>query len=488
MGSDKKFKRKIILKSMKKKVEKYNKGAITALVLAFAFVFLILISSILGFVSLQLRYSSKLKAWNDALYIAEAGINYYQWCLNNEVEDSCSLSKNFYDAEGKLIGTFSLEVIPTTKCGQTIQTRIVSTGRSQKYPEIQRKVSVLYARKSVAKYAYLLNDNVWAGADRIIRGPYHSNGGIRMDGQNRSTVTSSAPGGEWVCTASFGCALCPTSHGCRVESGKCICPGVFTTTGNSNPDLFEFPIPSFDFEGITVDLAQMKNLAGIYLPPSTDIDVHGKGYHIKLKENGTFEVWIITRLSSSWAYSLEEGWHWDRFIIANEYLYNTYSIDFSCPVVFVEDNLWIEGKVKNKITIASADLINPNEDTSIVLPGNIEYTTQDGSDGLALIAEKNILISPVSPNDMKLSGIFIAQKGRFGRNLYWGNIKNSLEITGSIISNGRVGTKWSSGSIIVSGYLTRRNYIDSKLIYSPPPFVPYVEHNFKILDWQELEE
>jgi len=465
---------------------KKNKGIITTYVLVFGAIFLILLGGLLGFILLQLRQSAQKVAWSQSLHIAEAGINYYRWCLNNEVEQNCQSEKDYFDPAGNLIGYFSLETTKKEACGQIIQRRITSTGWTNDFPDIKRKVSVLYARESVAKYAYILNANVWIGSDHEIRGPYHSNGGIRMDGENQSIVTSARD--TWLCTSSFGCNYlsCPT--GCSQEGSACRCPGVFTTTDVSNPDLFSFPVPPFDFTGITIDLAQMKSVAktsGIYLPPSVDIDSNGKGYHIKFKNDGTFEAWIITALSPTYAYSIEEGWHYDYFTITSEYLYNTYTIPSACSAIFVEDNLWPEGKIKGKVTVASANLINPNLDTDVILQENIDYTVKDGSDGLTLIGQRNILIGPDSPNRMELRGIFVAQKGRFSRNHYPSNIREKLEIYGSIISNGRVGTQWISGSVIVSGYLKRESYFDSNLVYNAPPFVPYINPEFKIVKWEE---
>ncbi len=466
----------------------YNKGAIVTLVLVFGIISLILLGSLFGFILLQYRQSSQKLAWNQSLHIAEAGVNYYRWCLNNEVEGDCLSEKEYFDPEGHSIGRFSLDISSTTSCGEIIAREISSTGWTNEFPDTKREVSVLYARTSVAEYAYLLNDNVWAGADRETRGLYHSNGGIRMDGENQSLVTSSL--NEWICTNSFGCSSCPTDDGCRMDGTDCICPGVFTTTGNSDPGLFDFPVPSFDFDGITIDLAELKSRAqasSIYLPPVVDIDPQGDGYHLEFKNDGTLDVWIITDLSATQAYSLEEGWHWDYFTIEDEYFYNNYSIGSACSVVFVEDNIWLEGEVKGKVTLASANLIEPTEDTDIILLDDIDYTVKDGSDGLSVIGERNILIGPDSPDEMELRGIFIAQKGRFGRNHYVGNIREKLEITGSIVSNGRVGTRWNSGGAIISGYLKRENYIDSKLIYYSPPFVPYTDYNFKIVNWEEIE-
>jgi len=465
-----------------------KRGIIITYVLVFGAIFLILLGGLLGFILLQLRISAQKVAWNESLHIAEAGVNYYRWCLNNEVSQNCLTEKDYFDPAGNPIGKFSLQITPTISCGEMVQREIISTGWTDKFPQLKRKVSVLYARTSVAKYSYILNNNVWIGEDHEIRGPYHSNGGIRMDGENQSLVTSAKE--NWVCTSSFGCSPCPTANGCWVEGANCVCPGVFTTTQNSNPDLFSFPIPSFDFTGITIDLAQMKSSAqsaGIYLPPSVDINPQGKGYHLKFKNNGTFETWVITGLSPTYAYSIEEGWHYDYFTITSEYLYNTHTIPSACSAIFIEDNIWPEGIVKGKVTVASANLINPNLDTDVILAANIDYSVKDGSDGFALIGERNVLIGPQSPNQMELRGIFVAQKGRFSRNHYPDNIREKLEIYGSIISSGRVGTKWISGSQIVSGYLKRESYFDSNLVYSSPPFVPYISPDFVIVNWEEIE-
>lgn len=464
------------------------KGSIMMTILIFGLIFLILVASLFSFILIQMRSSLQRLAWNQALHIAEAGVNYYRWCLNNEAEGNCALEGDYFDVEGNPIGHYSLEIVPTVSCGETIEKQIYSTGWTNKFPDVKRKIGVLYARASVAKYAYLLNDNVWAGSDRTIRGLYHSNGGIRIDGENQSIVTSALE--EWVCTSSFGCNSCPVSDGCWVESDQCICPGVFTTEENADSGLFEYPVSSFDFEGITIDLAQIKNNAqssSIYLPPSTDIDSQADGYHIKFNSDGSLEVWIVTRLWSNWAYNTEQGWHYNYFRIRNEYFYSSYFVSPECPVIFIEDNLWTEGVITNKITVAAANLIEPTEDVDVILNSNITYLETDGSDGLALVGERNILIGPDSPNDMELRGIFVAQKGHFGRNHYPDNFRDSLSIIGSIISNGRVGTKWTSGSYPVSGYLQRENYIDAKMIYSPPPFVPYASYDFKIVKWEEIE-
>lgn len=473
-------------------INSYHKGIITTYILVFGAIFMLLLSGLLGFILLQLRQASQRVAFTQALEVAEAGIDYYKWCLNNNVAGSCQSQKNVYDLSGNLVGEFVLVIDPSTSCGTTTAQAITSTGTPEKFPDLARKIRVLYSKESVAAYTYLLNDNVWAGDDREIRGVYHSNGGIRMDGENQSIVSSSAPNGEWVCTDSFGCSPCPTAYGCRTQGRQCICPGVFTTTDNSSPDLFDFPVTTFDFDRITINLADIKDIADdspqeYYWPPVGEIDSDGEGYHVKFLEDGTFEVWIITDLDRVYGYSIEEGWKYDYFSIGEEYRYgNPILIDPDCSLIFVEDNLWLGGKVKGKVTIASANLISTTEETDIILPEDIEYTTFDGSDGLTVISERNILISPDSPSLMEIHGIFVAQEGRFSRNHYPSNIREKLEIIGSMVSNGRVGTQWTSGGIIVSGYMKREDYNDVNLIYNPPAFTPSISSEFQIVNWEEL--
>lgn len=474
--------------------QSFSKGIIISYVLVFGTIFLMLLAGVLGFILVQLKQVNQRVAWHEAFQIAEAGINYYRWCLNNQGEQNCLLEKDYQDSNGKVIGKFQIQVKTNSNCGLTISQKITSTGWTYKYPQIKRKISVFYGRESVARYSYILNSNVWIGPDHTIRGPYHSNGGIRFDGQNLSTVSSAKE--NWICTSSFGCGpqgqgygfgLCPLE--CKIINKQCVCPGVFSTTKNSNKDLFLFPIPQFDFVGITADISQIKlvsqNQGGIYLPPAKTLNAQGKGWHLIFNENQV-EARIITRLSPTYAYSLEEGWHYDYFTIVAEIPYQTYTISPNCSVIFVEDNLWPEGKIKGKVTVVSADLIDPLKDTEIILQGNLDYTKTDGSDGLTLISEKNILIGPNSPNQMTLRGIFIAQKGRFSRNHYPGNIKESLKIDGSIVSNGRVGTQWiNQGGHIISGYLNRETFINPYLLYDAPPFTPYLTPQFKIIRWEE---
>lgn len=460
-----------------------NKGAISILVLVFAGVFIVLIGGMTGFVLTQNRLQTKKEAKELAFQIAEAGLNYYKWFLAhypNDLTDGTGgpgpYEHEYSDPEGGPVGKFSLEIEGNTVCGALSSIDITSTGWTYKEPSIQRTVRARYARPSVAEYAYIIDSNVWAGSDRQIKGKYHSNGGIRMDGENDSLVTSAVE--EWNCTPSFGC-----------DSPYEVKPGIFGSGGGS--DLWRFPVEPIDFNGISVDLAQMKEAAqnyGIYIPPSGRY-----GYHVVFKNDGTLDVYRVTSVRAVRSYNLEEGSFWSYEVIRRESFYNSYSVPADCGLIFIEDNLWVEGVVKGKITIASADLIHPNTDTNVWLEGNINYTTTDGSDGLLVIGEKNVRIPLYSPNQMELRGIFLAQKGHFGRDYYsctwyypW-CIRDRLEITGSIVSKGRVGTKWSCWWGFCSGYAQRENSYDRKLMSSPPPMTPFSDDEYGFIDWEEVE-
>lgn len=466
---------------------KNEKGSIITLVLVFGSIFTIMFAGLFGFIMVQHKNSLRKVASAEALEIAEAGVNYYRWHLAhdpNDLQDDTGVpgpyEHDYYDPEGGLLGKFSLDILGEQECGMVGGVSIISTGWTTQFPNTRRTVRVKYVQSTVADFAYLLNANVWAGADREIRGPYHSNGGIRMDGENNSLVTSAQE--TWLCTESFGCDL-PEEK-----------PGVWGSGENSN--LWRFPVPTFDFNGITMDLAAIKNLTqggnGLYFGSSGD-----NGYHVILKADRTMDVYTVTSLDSVYAYDSDRGWHWEESVVGAESFLGNYSIPSDCGLVFMEDNLWVSSldeasKVSGKITLVSADLFDPSEETDIWVAGSIEYTTRDGSDGLVLLAQRNNLVSLYMPDISILDGVYVAQTGHFGRNHYpdWYspyNKRDKLEIYGSVVSNDRVGTKWSCSGIYCSGFNKRENTYDAELSFNPPPFLPAISEEYGFSEWEEVQ-
>jgi len=474
-------------------------GALLILVLIFGSVFFVMLSSFMGFIITQSQLQVKKYNYEQAREIAEAGLNYYKWYLAHNPDDVTNGTGApgpyvlpYTDPELGAIGEFSLEIASSTFCGEINHIEINSTGYTYDEPSLTRTVYARYARPTVAEYAYIINSNVWAGGDRTIVGPYHSNGVIRMDGTNNSTVTSGQE--DWVCDGSLSCA--PGWNGSTVD-------GVYGDGPNSS--LWSFPSPPVNFTGLTVDLANMRDKAenggGIYIPPSGDY-----GYRVDFQSDGTVDVFIVDSTYNYWGYTSADGWNTERNVIYDDDPFATYTINPSCPMIFVEDKVWLEGEVPLKVTLAAADTDSPGVDPSIILNGDITYTSS--SSGLLAVAETDVLVGLQVPDDMELSGIFVAQSGRFGRNRYcqscssgwwWGthyglpgvldpySMRNSLTMHGTVVSNGRVGTKWTSSGTYISGFDTRYNSYDRDLVNNPPPLAPKTSDDFKFIEWREMD-
>ncbi len=461
--------------------------------LVFAAAFGMSVLAMMSFTLMQAKLGQAKAVREQALTIAEAGLEYYRWFLAHNPGDTQDgtgapgpYTHSYDDPESGELGEFTLNITGNGKCGAISSIDIESTGSVEKDTRFKRTVSARYARPSVANYAYIINSNVWAGEDRDIVGPYHSNGGIRMDGTNHSTVTSAIE--SWLCTSSFGCSPSENKDGVWGAG-----------TGST---LWQYPVPQIDFAGITVDLANMKDLAqnqnGIYLPQVSG-GSDRLGYHLILRSDGYLEVYEVTSTQYALSIHIDDvggGWQRDYHTIATEEWRDTIEIDEDCPIIFVEDKVWLEGTVKGKVTLVAADLESANYDPDLIIEGNIDYSSLDGTDGLTAIAENSVLIPLTTEDELSIRGIFVAQNGYFGRNLYpcWyspNDKRTKLTMQGSIVSNKRVGTKWSYSTWGCwgqwSGFNDRENSYDRYLATDPPPGTPTVSDDYQFIRWREDE-
>ncbi len=461
-------------------------GYLLVLVLVFGSIFAIVISSLVGSVITQNQVINFRFEQQRATDIAEAGLNYYKWYLSHYPDDVTNGTglpgpyvHQYFDPEGGAIGEFSLDISSNTYCGDISSVEVESTGFTYTETDAVSIISAQYTRPTVAEYAFITNGGVWYGGDRVITGPVHSNQGIRMDGYHNSFVGSGQP--DWSCTSSFGCSPSQTVD------------GVYTTGTHATPGLFTFPVSPVDFAGLTLDLSEMKtraqNNGGIYYGPSG-----GYGYRVVFNGDGTVTVREVDSTSSYWAYSSAEGWHSDeRNVINSTTFLATETVDTSCPLLYFEDKVWLEGHISQKVTLAAANL-SLGSQTNIVLNGDVDYVPGTNA-GLLAIAEDDIDVGLVVPDDMMANGIFVAQNGRFGRNHYsTANLNstldpyvllNSLTRYGSVISNGRVGTKWTSGGVAVSGFETRVTSFDINQVDSPPPLTPETSDVYIFKAWKQ---
>jgi len=466
-----------------------HRGYLMLLAIVFGAIFLAVTFALSSFVLTENKLQTAETEKTKALGIAEAGIEYYKWHLAhfpNDLQNGTGAAGPYTipytDPEGAQAGTIILKVTGNNACGISTSVQLESKGTPADGSS-SATVYARYARPTVAQYSYVINASVWAGSDRVINGPYHSNGGIRMDGTANAPVTSSLS--TWSCTSSYGCSPSATQ------------PGVFGS--GPNQDLWDWPTPQVDFSAISADFSSLKTTAqaqGIYFPRFSSGNggvSYYKGYHLKFKSDGTVDVYRVTNEYQTSIRATADGSSdtSDYTRIRNEQLYGNYAIPANCKLIYVEDHAWVDGVVNGKITVVSADISHAGVDTNIMLPGDLTYAANDGSSGVTLIAEKNVLITPDSPSTMTLNGIFIAQGGAFGRNLYSCpssfEPKTSLTIYGTTVSNLRTGTKWVNGcgSGSDAGYQSRTDSYDRKLSVDPPPFTPYTSSDYQFIDWRQ---
>jgi len=478
------------------------------LAIVFGAVFLSVLGALTGFVITENKLQSNATATARATAIAEAGLEYYRWFLAHYPSDlqngtgvAGPYTIAYADPEGGQAGTIELAIAGNSSCGTITSIDISSTGRPSENMNLARTLTARYARPTVARYSYVLNDSVWAGADRIINGPYHSNGGVRMDGTANASVTSSLS--TWLCTSSFGCGSNQTKT------------GVFGS--GPNQTLWEYPVPQVDFDAIAADFGALKTKAtasGRYLPrystgTNKENSSYWRGYHLTFNGNNTVTVERVSATSLQYVTPINpadidesgessSGYARDRSVISSESFYSTLTLPSDCALIYVEDNVWIEGTVDRKVTVIAANVVTTGIEPNVMLLNNIQYQTIDGSDGLTVIAENNVMITGDSPQNMTLNGIFVAQGGAFGRNYFWrGSSDNrcsttyeargTLTILGTTVSSIRTGTRWNGVNCTGStaGYQSRIDAYDRNLSTDPPPFTPQTSTDYEFVDWRE---
>ena len=460
------------------------------LVIVFGAIFFTLLMALSGFVLAQNRVQNLTRQHAEAFTVAEAGLEYYRWFLSHFAGNTTDGTGHggpyvttYADPESGTAGTYSLSVVGNSACGVVQSIDVTSTGVPNDAPGVSSVLVARYADPSVAAYSYIVGSSVWAGSDRVINGPYHSNGGIRMDGTANAPVSSSLS--TWDCNSNFGCST---------EQPNA--PGVLGNGTNQN--LWIYPTPQVDFTGIASNFSTLKTTAvasGLYLPrysSTSGTNMH-RGYHLIFNSNGTItvnKVSAVTSLPVTPINSTDSST--DYTLISSESFYETLTIPSSCGLIFVEDNTWVEGVIPSKVTLVVAGVITPSFTPDVVLHNNITYAATDGTDGLTVIGSHDILVAPDAPTNMTADGMFVAQSGAFGRNLYACpgpyEPKGTLTMFGTTVSNLRTGTKWVGGcGGTDAGYQTRIDAFDRQNSTNPPPFTPTTSTQWQFVDWQQKQ-
>lgn len=479
------------------------------MVVGFLGIFTLLLGTVTSYALQQGKYGRALFAREQALHIAEAGLEYYRSVVGYAPDIMTTgaglLSPVTYevsDPEAGTLGSASITAIPNYQCGAVQWLDVRSTGSSDAGPSFERTLSARYMKRSVAEYAFLYNSSVWLGSATVGVGPYHANNGMRMDGSSNSVV-SAAVSQMW-CDSSFNCS--PSQWQ----------PGVFGSSANTT--LWTYPVSTIDFPGMALNFSTMKSraqAAGIMLNPTsvtragvqqggTFSSVGGadnRGFRIVFNANGTISVYRVTATNGNTIYSYNSlyaspGWKYTYPVIASETLVaSNISLPSDCAIIYSEAKTWIEGTVSGKYTLFVADTGSFVPD--VYINNHVTYATADGTTGLTVVAEGSVKIGLLVPNTLNVRGIYVAQTGNYGRDYYYPAsgylpsnyyayaVRSNLNVTGTMVANQRGAVCYSSGGTCVSGFENRSNAYDRVLAFSPPPFTPAVTTDFNYALWRE---
>lgn len=502
---------------------KNKKGSALAYALVIMSITMVILVSMIGYVVSQLKFSSNRVEREKAFQIAEAGIFWYRWYLAHEVSgktaqeinsfwqsgtaygDAAPYEQEFFDLEGGAIGKYSIEIDPPESNSTVVIVR--STGWTYTIPDVKRTIQVRFRRPSWSEFTVLANNNMRFGAGTDIYGKIHSNKGIRFDGLAHNIISSSVPNyddPDHTGAVEFGVHTHvnpPPAVGSLEDSFR-----PKEAPPNSVPirtDVFEagrqFPVPEVSFTGVSSDLSFMKTqsqnpTSGLYFDDSD------YGRHIILKSDGTMDVRTVTDYDKDSYDFCGKVAHVGTNAIISESSSTSYPI-LDEEIIFVENNVWIEGTINGKrLTVVAANLIGGDEANIFLGINNLTYTNVDGSDVIGLVAQKDIEVIKDSQNILTIDAALIAQGGRIGRKYYSNgsyksnknctsyipkdivpDYKNTITVNGSMATNLRYGFAYTDGT----GYTNRILNFDNNLLYYPPPYFP-TGTEYSIDLWEEL--
>ncbi len=540
---------KLVLKK-KIMTKKNKKGSAIAYALVIIAMVSIILGSVVQFVSTQAKNAYRNQSKEEAFQIAEAGINFYRWYLAHETDgrtaiqirnfwqstspypyglgDNSPYEKEYVDAQGGAIGKYSV-VVSALDISSTI-VNIEVTGWTYKYPDVKRKIKVRFRRPSWSEFSVLANDNIRFGQGTTVNGKIHSNSGVRFDGVATNVISSSLSKYDDPDHNEVGAD--------KLEFGVHTHVNVPPATGVTDAyrpaetppaavpartDVFNagrrFPVTQIDFASVVSDISYMRSQAAI------KYDNTGFGRRIILKSDGNFDICKVNNYSEydPAAYSTTTSGisNYNGFVtgatgsdastngaacvVSNCCLFST------CPwiqatktsrgkcvsattevipnngIVFVANNLWLDGTISNKkVSFVAAELpdepnyLGGNKNVFLGM-GNLLYTNFGGSDIIGVIAQKDVEVIKNSLDNLTIDGALLAKEGRVGRYYYGDFHRSTITVNGSIATYARYGFAFTDGT----GYQIRNLNFDNNLLYFPPPYFP-TGTQYAVDLWEEI--
>ncbi|MEK7641825.1 MAG: hypothetical protein AAB365_02415 [Patescibacteria group bacterium] len=489
-----------------------HSGMVLVNVLIFATIAVTVTTGLVNWGATVLKTTRTLDAREQAFQVAEAGIEYYRWHLAHaptDYQDGTGAPGPYVhtvlDADGDMVGSYSLTITPPAT-GSTI-VRVRSTGTVVVDPSISRTIQATLAIPSLAKYAVVANAAMRFGEGTEVFGPIHSNAGIRFDGLAHNIVTSGVAsyddpdhdesGSERLEYGVHTHVAAPPGSGVNDSYRPAEMP---PATPPNRADVFmagrQFPVPTFDFTGLTTDLSAMKSNAqasGRYYAHSGS-----QGYHIVLKTNDTYDLYRVNSLRSAPnnCTNTANQTNWGTWSVNSQTLIASNQTFPANGIIFLEDHVWVDGTINGaRLTIASGRFPdNVTTRTDITINDDLLYTNYDGTDVISLIAQRNINVGLWSQDDLRIDAALVAQNGRAGRWYYENDcrttggggqnyyVRNQLTLYGMIATNERYGFAYTDDT----GYTNRDIIYDSNLLYGPPPSFPLTSSQYTTISWQEI--
>ncbi len=493
--------------------EKQNGSMLLYLIISIA-VFLMVMTPIVANFTGKMQLLKTTIEREKAFQIAEAGINYYQWHLiefTDDYQDGTGGEGPYvhdyvdYDIQ-QTTGQFSLVITPPLMGGTTII--VQSTGWTNASPNIRRTITAIYGTASLASYALLTHDWIYAWPTESYSGPVHSDNGIRFEGTASSAVTSSVQ--------------TTYTDDCNQEYPEADCPTTATrdaiwATGpnkTASSPFWSNPTTTVDFTGISTSFSQIQSSSQMNLPLSNK-----QGYSLVFNSDGSLTVHKVLRTTNTGARfpvtkALSSGTDTGlAYIIggtdySSDICYNancsgcgqkgrcfqyTTQIPSEGLAIYAKENLWVEGTIKGRVVVATADEnalnTNPNAAGSssslmpnIYISNNIRYSNGEGgaqgssADTLGLLSQGNIIVTKNAPDPLYVDGALLAQNGFVAFPICYngGAAKNNVYFFGSLILHGSWWFNFTNycGSSFTDGFLYPHFTWDVNLLYYPPPYFP----------------
>ncbi|MBU4589880.1 MAG: hypothetical protein KKG01_03045 [Candidatus Omnitrophica bacterium] len=395
----------------------------------------------------EMKIAEREKNSIQAFYIAEAGIDY----ALEELRDGVSSGQHgddLNDSSGLIVGTYNSV---WQRIGATSTWEITSSGF---VGDTERRVHVELQPDTFARYLYFTDDEhyhwrwwripVWFVTGDALGGPLQTNSHFHVSGD----PVFSDP--------SFHLPVkSEDSYITYMNGGRPI-----NSTASSNP-----PRDNPDFqEGLRLGESRAPF-------PSKALDLRTAAVHDGLILTGPTTI-VLRDDGSMDVTNPHQG-------LVNENM----ALPLNGALFVNGGDLTISGTLNGQLSVGT--------NRNIVIPDNIIYNNDPrvdptSTDTLALIAERDTVISMGAPYDLEINASIMALGNSFTVENYWeGPAKGTLTVYGGIIQDerGPVGTFNASTNTKVSGYTKDYQY-DTRLMTNPPPFYP-TTGDYVIVSWEE---